>query len=55
MLVGESSGALLAIASHDGSELSRIEAGYGFSASISVASGRAYVMSNGGRLFSLQL
>lgn len=55
VLVGRSAGSLLSIRIADGSELSRVDAGHGFSALPAVQSRRAFVVSNGGALLALRL
>ena len=55
VLVGQSHGALLSLAIRSGRELSRIDAGTGFSAPVSVAGSYGFVLSNGGTLFAFSL
>lgn len=55
VIVGESRGALLALALDDGRELSRIASLAGFAGGMSVADGRGYVLSNSGELFAFAL
>lgn len=55
VIVGDSTGALLALSIDDGRELSRIESKHGFSGAIAVADHRGYVLSNSGELFAFEL
>lgn len=52
VLVGEAGGAFRALSLDDGTERSRFEAGYGFSAPAAVDGGLGFVVSNGGTLFA---
>ena len=53
--VGENNGGFLALSLPTGQEVSRFEAGYGFSAEASIADRRGFVLSNGGTLFAFSL
>lgn len=55
VLVGESQGGFVTLALQNGRELGRIETGHGFTAPASVASGRGFVLSNGGVLYAFAL
>lgn len=55
VLIGESEGGFTALALNDGSELSRIESGTGFTAGAAVAEQLGFVISNGGALYALRL
>lgn len=55
VLVGETRGSFVTLALRDGQELGRFDAGHGFAARASVASGRGFVLSNGGSLLAFAL
>lgn len=55
ILVGQSRGAMLSLAIRSGRELSRIDAGTGFSAAPAVSGRYGFVLSNGGTLFAFSL
>jgi len=55
LIVGESRGSLIALSLLDGHELSRLDAGHGFSARPSFQHGLGFVVSNGGALLALAM
>jgi len=55
VLFGESQGGFVTVDLGSGRELGRFESQHGFSASASVADGRAFVLGNGGTLFAFGL